>query len=223
MEGHNNTKQSRTSVLLPLLVVAFSVFVFTYIFLYAIDFLPTEPEADDKEEASAEVVLVKEDGDEDENDASTTTPADVAPYPTRIIIDALDIDVSVMNPQSRTVADLDAALKNGVVRHPDSADLRDNGHMFILGHSSYLPTVHNFNYRAFNGIQKLTWGDLIRVRSKDTEYVYRVTESYEVNARVGEIKLDHSTARLTLATCDSFGSVDDRFVVEAELIEETAL
>ena len=188
----------------------------TYGFLAAIDFLPEPKETDEH----AEVWLNVENGDTvAADDADTDALTKVHdPLPVRIIIDALDTDVTVLNPESRTIADLDAALQDGVVRHPDSADLSEDGHMFLFGHSSYLPTVHNRNYQAFNGLQKLSLGDLVRIQSNDTEYVYRVVESYEAKASQTELLLNHSKARLTLATCNSFGSIDDRFVVEAELI-----
>lgn len=214
---HDNSSKA-----MPFLAVAFSVFVFSYIFFYAIDFLPEPPQSEQNTNNPA--LMFTEDRDLEDEEAlgdNQTEDGEAAhrdPHPARIIIDSINLDVSVSNPTSRSIADLDAALLDGAVRHPDSADFANEGHMFILGHSSYLPTVHNLNFRAFNGIQKLTWGDLIRVQSGDTEYVYRVTKSYEVNASVAELSLDHSKERLTLATCDSFGSKDDRFVVDAELI-----
>ena len=151
-----------------------------------------------------------------EADATDTTP-------NRIIIDALNKEVPVLNPQSRAVADLDAALLDGVVRHPDSADFAREGNMLILGHSSYLPNVLNRNFQAFNGIQELTWGDLIRLQSDDMEYVYRVDRVYQ--ALASEVVVEHrwGTPMLTLATCDSFGSKEDRFIVEASLISSQPL
>ena len=86
-------------------------------------------------------------------DAQTTEQLPV--YPDTIIIDSLDRVVSVLNPTSRAVADLDAALLYGIVRHPDSATLEQTGTVFLLGHSSYLPNVMNKNFQAFNGIQPL--------------------------------------------------------------------
>ena len=44
-----------------------------------------------------------------------------------IISIQLDKEISVLNPESRSVEDLDNALLSGVVRHPDSADLSQNG------------------------------------------------------------------------------------------------
>lgn len=199
------------------LVVFFVVCMLTYGVLFAIDFLPEKPSEDTEDAQTQTEESVRADVSDDED------VAPVAPYPERIIIDALDRDVAVLNPQSRAIADLDAALLKGVVRHPDSADFSHDGTMVLFGHSSYLPTVHNRNYQAFNGLQDLTWGDTIRVHSADTEYVYRVQKVYQTKASEASVALDNSEATLTLVTCNTFGSKDDRFIVEADLVETRAL
>lgn len=203
--------------------VFFVVMVLGYGFLYYIDFVPEAPrEANTAPEAidTAEII-------------ATTTPevheapeaaAWGDPFPVSITIDRLGKTVSVLNPSSRSIADLDAALLKGVVRHPDSGDLNDNkGNMLILGHSSYLKNVFNKNYQAFNDIQKLQWGDTIRLRSRDTEYVYRVDKVYEAKASTVSIPTTSTEQKLTLATCDTFGAKEDRFIVEATLISKKAL
>ena len=131
--------------------------------------------------------------------------------------------VPVRNPASRTIAALDNALLSGAVRHPDSADLKNTGNIFILGHSSYLPNVLNKNFQAFNGLQNMTWGDVIRVRSADTEYVYQVDRVYKAKASEVSVPVNTGKAKLTLATCNSFASKDDRFIVEASLVSTRAL
>lgn len=143
--------------------------------------------------------------------------------PRTIIFDTLDKSVAVLNPTSRSIPDLDAALLNGVVRHPDSADYREPGNVFILGHSSYLPNVLNKNFQAFNGIQKLAWGDTIRVQTDEREYTYFVTNVYQAKASEVVVPNTPGKANLTLATCNSFGSMDDRFIVEAKLVEDRLL
>ena len=95
--------------------------------------------------------------------------------------------------------------------------------MFILGHSSYLPTVHNRNFQALNGIQNLKWGDTIKLRSKDTEYTYKVEKTYKVKASGFTVPVAGKGKTLTLATCNSFGSTDDRYIVEATLVATKAL
>ncbi len=215
---HNHTAlfQSRREQIAVFFLVFIGVLSLTYGFFFAIDFLPEKPGT------NAEVIV----------ETPTTTVAEtiaevepeeqkyVDPFPLTIIFDSLEKrEVEVLNPDSTSVAALDAALLEGVVRHPDSADFENTGTIFLLGHSSYLPKVFNKNFQAFNGIQDLKWGDTIRLRSSDTEYVYRVDRMYKALASDAEVKIEQGVAKLTLATCNSFGSKDDRFVVESTLIE----
>ena len=203
----------------PFFIVFFIAVLLTLTILTIIDFIPEPPNSDpvseveETEEATAVV--------ESENVA--IEPIIVDPLPQKIIFDQLDREVAVLNPESREIPDLDAALLDGAVRHPDSASFEEDGNMFILAHSSYLPNVFNKNYQAFNGIQELEWGDTVRVQSGDTEYVYFIEEVYKASA--SEVIVPHTPGepRLTLATCNSFGSKDDRFIVEAKLVEQKAL
>lgn len=202
----------------------FAAMVVSYGILYAIDFIPepieegTEQESgvdDDRYTANSVQNVAESDETEDLQDR--------AALPLSIHIDALGRTVSVQNPTSRSIEDLDAALLSGVVRHPDSADFRDRGNIFILGHSSYLPNVFNKNFQAFNGIQDLKWGDTIRLRSEDTEYIYRVERVYEAKASEVTVPNSRGTAKLTLATCNTFGAKEDRHIVEAGLVSTRSL
>jgi len=200
------------------LVTFFCVVTVSYALLYIIDFIPEPIEIEESQEVVAEEAVV------------VTKPAEpiaemtqVDPLPISIYFDALDKEVTVLNPKSREIADLDTALLSGAVRHPDSADFSEDGNIFILAHSSYLPNVLNKNFQAFNGIQQLTWGDTIRVQSADTEYIYRVQKVYEAKAAEVFVPDTPGEAKLTLATCNSFGSKDDRYMVEAELVSSKKL
>jgi len=191
------------------------VVIITYAVLVIVDFVPEEPEKTAETSADAESAVSIEDAreiDPAERFGSDRTPD-------KIIFDTLDKEVAVLNPASSDINTLDNALLSGVVRHPDSADLLDKGTMFLFGHSSYLPVVHNKNFQAFNGIQNLKWGDKIRVQSGDFEYVYRVDREYEAKASTASVELIEGTSRLILSTCDTFGAKEDRFIVEATLID----
>ena len=95
--------------------------------------------------------------------------------------------------------------------------------MFIMGHSSYLPTVHNRNFQALNGIQNLKWGDTITLESKNLAYTYKVEKTYKAKASGYTVPIAGKGKTLTLVTCNSFGSAEDRYVVEATLISTKAL
>lgn len=204
------------------LFVFFVVFTVSYLTLTAFGAVPSDVVVTDDVTIDNAVVP----SEEAPAEVATTTVTDVSPaavvpenvLPFTLIIDKLDRELPVLNPQSRTIADLDAALLSGIVRHPDSATFADDGNMFILGHSSYLPKVNNEYFQAFNGIQNLEWGDTIRVRSADTEYVYQVERVYKAKANELEVPIANTGKRLTLATCNSFGSKDDRHIVEAKFL-----
>ncbi len=215
--------------------VCVGIISLTYALFYVIDFLP------EKEKGAVEVnapietdavhdadTVVAQEGANVSHDSNAggETPVSIvdSALPQTIIFDSLDgKKVNVLNPKSATVEALDNALLSGVVRHPDSADFAHTGTLFLLGHSSYLPNVMNKNFQAFNGIQKLKWGDTIRLRSKDMEYVYSVDRVYQAKASDAEVQIQHDEARLVLATCNSFATKDDRFIVEATLLESHKL
>jgi LPXTG-site transpeptidase (sortase) family protein len=214
----DNTSKIETGV--TFFFVAMGVITLTLGFFALIDFLPEKPSSVEEEPVGIEV----------SENADTAADFDDVPmietgeaHPVRIIFDSLDREVEVLNPASSDVAVLDEALLSGVVRHPDSADFLNTGTIFLLGHSSYLPNVMNQNFQAFNGIQKLEWGDTIRLRSHDMEYIYTVDRVYEAKASSAEVPLQFDEAKLVLATCNSFGTKDDRFVVEASLVAKRAI
>ncbi len=199
----------------------FVFFLVSYTALVAIDFVPelkTEVEID-SDPIPGDSVIQQTAFEADFPVATIEEPV----LPTSIYIKKLDRTIPVLNPDSRAVADLDAALLDGVVRHPDSAMLAQNGNVFILGHSSYLPTVMNKNFQAFNGIQNLAWGDTIEVSSGGKVHVFEVDKVFKAQASVLTVPIAGDTRRLTLATCNSFGSTDDRFIVEAKEIEVRSL
>jgi LPXTG-site transpeptidase (sortase) family protein len=189
--------------------VAMGVITLTFGVLFVFDFLPEKPQAGVIKDTQIETI-VEEMGEESESM--------VAPLPRSIHFDALDREVTIYNPESADVATLDSELLKGVVRHPNSADFANTGTIFLLGHSSYLPVVNNKSFQAFNGIQKLKWGDTIRLRSSDREYVYSVDRVYEAKTSHASVAIQYETAKLILATCNSFGDKEDRFIVEATLV-----
>lgn len=198
----------------------FLVFTLSYIILMAVDFLPEAPLAS----TTTEAVIIEEHNSNSQSDVVTgnASSSEAASYneadalPLTLTIAKLNRSVTVLNPDSRVISDLDEALLTGVVRHPDSATLEQDGTVFILGHSSYLPQVFNKNFQAFNGIQNLEWGDTIEVATASAIYEYRVEKVYRTRAQDLTVSIAGTGKMLTLATCNSFGSTDDRYIVEAK-------
>lgn len=201
------------------LVVFFLVFFFTYLFLVAVDFIPEARSVAVTEQIESHTVPTNA------TPVVARTADAVTELPTQLYIKKLDKTVPVVNPMSREVDDLDAALLSGAVRHPDSARLGQPGTVFVLGHSSYLPQVYNRNFQAFNGIQDLAWGDIIEVSGEGGQvYTYRVDKVYRATADDATVvPIAGEEKRLVLATCNSFGSTDDRFIVEATELSDTTV
>lgn len=203
----------------------FVVFFFTYLLLVAIDLIPEAPAIEVEDSTTVEAIdtTVAPIGGVRVDFETGVNQSPEAVFPNSISIKKLDRVIPVLNPTSRAIDDLDNALLNGVVRHPDSAHLAQDGNVFILGHSSYLPSVVNSNFQAFNGIQKLEWGDIIEVSSDSHVYVYEVEKVFKARAQDVTVPIAGDSPRLVLATCNSFGSTDDRFIVEARQISVRAL
>ncbi len=200
--------------------VFFMVMAVSYGFLVIIDFVPEAP----AEETVLEVE-VKTETDEINAEGDFEMVADrgdlpKSAQPERIIFDKLGTDVAIFNPNTLDIDALDQVLLNGVVRHPLSADFVNIGNILIFGHSSYLPHVVNNNFQAFNGVQDLVWGDRIRLQSADWEYHYRIDRIYQAKASEDAVTNQRGTATLTIVTCNSFATTDDRYIIEATLIGE---
>lgn len=145
--------------------------------------------------------------------------------PLHITIKSVGIDFQIMNPQSRDVSVLDRALMEGVVHYPGSGTLEEDTNMFLFGHSSHLPKVNNKSFQAFNNLEKVLVGDMIRVQSNDKEYLYEVKSISLTEADEALVSLSNPSGkkRLTLSTCNSFGAKTERYVVEAEFVGSVLL
>ncbi|MDP2665833.1 MAG: sortase [bacterium] len=193
--------------------VFFFMFFGSVVVLAQLDLLPdTAPAA---VEAAAIVAAPKV-----SQSARTSEPIAVMELPTKIEIPAINLAATIENPTVTTVAVLDGELQRGAVRYPTSALLGEVGNVVLFGHSSYLPIVGNQAYKTFNGIQKLSVGDVVTVYSSNTAYTYRVRSMAKESANDNSsIPLSVTGKILTLVTCNSFGTKTDRFVVTADFVE----
>lgn len=154
-----------------------------------------------------------------EGDTGTLLPQ----IPTRIVIPIIGIDAPIVTAENRSFDTLNTALRRGVVHYPGSAGPGEQGNMFLFGHSSALPIVHNKAYTAFNRLSELKIGEIIRIQSGKQEYWYRVRAVAVRQADDSSIDLGAEQRVLTLSTCNVIGAKEDRFVVEAEFMKSYPL
>ncbi|MEK7144909.1 MAG: sortase [Patescibacteria group bacterium] len=156
--------------------------------------------------------------------AAVVPAIEIIELPTKIEIPSINLSATIANPETTSIEVLDQKLLAGAVRYPTSAKLGETGNVVLFGHSSYLPIVGNQAYKTFNGIQKLVKGDVVTVYSADTAYTY-VVRSVTKESAIGDqgIPLEISGRILTLVTCNSFGTKEDRFVVTADFVESHSI
>jgi LPXTG-site transpeptidase (sortase) family protein len=202
--------------------IAFALlFAVTFSFLYLVGATPDSPtRTSDTQTPVAQIEPTPQDtGDQGATPVQTGEPQ----VPVKIKVSKIGLNAVVSNPASTDVDVLDEYLLKGAVRYPTSAPLGVNGTVLLFGHSSYLPIVHNQNYKAFDGIQNLKNGDIIDVYSADTDYQYAVTGVRIADANNDIVELPQDGQHLTLVTCDSFATKSNRFVVTADLVGTSAL
>lgn len=210
MIRHTDTTHTVRPV--TLVVHTAAVFALITLLLIVTDFVPepvTDTEGPTIVVATASAALVP----------SERTPVPESPVPVRIVIDDIDVDTPVTNPESTDVGVLDRALLTGAVRYPGSGALGTRANVLVFGHSSYLPIVHNKAYQAFNEIQKLDTGSPITVYSDSHRYTYKVVGVRLARAEETLISFEAQEPTLTLATCNTFGAEEERWVLTAVLVD----
>lgn len=139
----------------------------------------------------------------------------------QLIINRIGIEAPIVFPAHDDFELLNAALTTGIVHYPGSSLPGTPGNVFLFGHSTGLPVVHNRAFAVFNRLKDLEPGDTIRIRYGGREHWYRAER---VTIRTADAALVDLTPRtgerlLTLSTCRIFGGRDDRYVVEAKFMK----
>jgi LPXTG-site transpeptidase (sortase) family protein len=149
-----------------------------------------------------------------------TDPSVITALPARIEIPAINLDLTIQNPDTTNIDTLDALLQNGPARYVKSAMLGESGNMIIFAHSSHLPIVHNQMFKAFNRIPELSAGDSITIVGDDGKnYLYSVDEVRKADATDATIDLSPKQGtKLTLVTCDTLTGKSARFILTADFV-----
>lgn len=136
--------------------------------------------------------------------------------PDRVVISKIGVDSTIQKPDSANVEILDEALRYGAVHYPGSGSV-ESGNVFLFGHSTGFRVVQNQAYKTFNDLNKLVSGDEIILYADDKKYIYAVEKVSLVDENTAFIDLSKEGRRLTISTCNSFGTKQERWVAEAVL------
>lgn len=193
------------------------VFIIGFIFLYSLGLVPESIKPEESESFRTLWDKTQSQAIRDQINRNNVG-VNIGEEPTRIVINKIGVDTVIANPNTTNVATLDDYLLRGAVRYPGSG-LLGLGNMFLFGHSSSLKVTNNPAYRAFSGLKDLSKGDLITVYSATRTYTYQVSSVVLVNKDQALVEFGNAKNMLTLSTCNTFGKKDDRYVVEADLID----
>lgn len=130
----------------------------------------------------------------------------------RLFISKIDVDSKILEGESEDVMN----VEEGVWRDPLSTNPTSLGNMVIAGHRfQYLPP----NTTTFYNLDKLENGDIIKVYWEGIEYIYVVSNIFEVDADEVWIKDQpkDSKQEITIYTCTPIYTSEKRLVVKAEL------
>lgn len=129
----------------------------------------------------------------------------------RLYIPQINIDSEILEGPNLEILD----QKEGVWREPDTKDPESSGNMSIAGHRfQYLPP----NTHTFYNLDKLNLGENINVYWQGKEYIYKITQIFEVKPNETWIKnSDLSKNEITLYTCSPLFTSTHRLVVKGEI------
>lgn len=147
---------------------------------------------------------------------SSITPDPSAP--TIISIPSIHIKAPVVTNQvSHTEANVQLALRKGVLLYGDTAKPGHPGNSVIFGHSSgrsWAPGDYKF---IFTLLDKVKTNDKVVLRYQGQAYLYTVRSRKIVSPYDLSILRQTSNSTLTLVTCTPVGTSTNRLVVTATL------
>lgn len=190
------------------------IFLVAFCLLYSLGFVPQSLKTEEGDSLSILWDKAQKKAIEDQLGRGAVSTEN----PTRIVIAKIGVDVSVSNPNTTDVKTLDNYLLQGAVHYPGSGML-GFGNMFIFAHSAEAFVIlNNMNLKAFNHLEDLQAGDSISVYGSNKIYQYKVTSVSLVDKSKALVEFDNKKSRLTLSTCNTFGSASERYVVEADYV-----
>ncbi len=153
----------------------------------------------------------------------------VTPLDDRIVIPRINKNVPIVRANSENLikhnwagleADIQEALRYGVVHYPGTAEPGDHGNVVITGHSSYFAWDPGRFKDVFALLHELKVGDKIIVYHQQRKYFYQVFETKVITPDQVDVLTQSGENRLTLITCTPVGTNLKRLIVFAKPLAE---
>ncbi|MFO0780400.1 MAG: class D sortase [Candidatus Gracilibacteria bacterium] len=150
---------------------------------------------------------------------------EIAPPDDRVIIPRIDKNVPIVKVSTENLikrdwggleADIQEALRYGVVHYPGTAEPGENGNVVVTGHSSYFSWDPGRFKDVFALLHEVVVGDTVIVYHNQKKYFYQVYETKVVTPDKIDILTQRGENRLTLITCTPVGTNLKRLVIFAK-------
>ncbi|MBI2453884.1 class E sortase, partial [Candidatus Peregrinibacteria bacterium] len=154
---------------------------------------------------------------------------EVHPPDMRIIIPRINQNLPVVGVKNENLvarkwdeleADIQKALRNGVIHYPGTALPGENGNIVITGHSSYYAWDPGRFKDVFALLHDVRLKDRIVVYFNQKKFVYEVTNRKIVLPKDVDVLATSPQEQLTLITCTPIGTNLKRLVLTAKLVEK---
>jgi LPXTG-site transpeptidase (sortase) family protein len=148
----------------------------------------------------------------------------IAPPDERVIIPRINKNVPVVGVSSENLIkrdwnalekEIQAALKDGVVHYPGTAQPGQNGNVVITGHSSYFAWDPGLFKDVFALLHDVNIGDTVIMYYNQKKYVYKVFDKKVIMPDQVDVLTQGGDNRLTLITCTPVGTNLKRLVILA--------
>lgn len=155
---------------------------------------------------------------------------EIYPPDTRLIIPRINQNVPVVGVKNENLiarkweeleADIQKALKNGVIHYPGTALPGEGGNVVVTGHSSYYAWDPGRFKDVFALLHDVRMGDRLVFYFNQKKFIYEVDNIKIVFPQDVDVLGPTSTERLTLITCTPIGTNLKRLILTAKLVEKS--
>lgn len=164
--------------------------------------------------------------------AEVIPPLNIEVYPPdmRIVIPRINQNVPVVGVKNDNLiarkwqdleADIQKALRNGVIHYPGTALPGENGNVVLTGHSSYYTWDPGRFKDVFALLHDVKEGDKVVIYFNQRKYTYEISNIKVVLPKDVDVLGPADTEQLTLITCTPIGTNLKRLIVHAKLISKT--
>jgi LPXTG-site transpeptidase (sortase) family protein len=151
----------------------------------------------------------------------------ITPPDDRIIIPRINRNVPIVNVSTENLikrdwsaleAEIQNALRDGVVHYPGTAEPGERGNVVITGHSSYFPWDPGRFKDVFALLHDVSINDEILIYADQKQYKYKVTDKKIVMPDQIDVLTQQGEDKLTLITCTPVGTNLKRLIIIAKPI-----